>query len=139
MLLRMFRTSRRVEAAWAATALLALASTPAQAVQAAANVNVTVTFVPSSGVCAAQQAQSGFDVVCDRPSPPLSVDPGRGLHLRSHQPTAPAAMSIANPADFKPAALPYIESAASYNGVEISSWRLVSSHNRTYVELTIAW
>ncbi|QJW83518.1 hypothetical protein HK414_03225 [Ramlibacter terrae] len=51
----------------AAVLLAAMLSGPAVPAQVSVPITVTVTFVPTSGACAAQQARAGFAVVCGRP------------------------------------------------------------------------
>lgn len=123
-----------------AALLLALGGAPAGATQVSLTIAVNVRFIATSGNCAAMQAEFGFDVVCERPVvvppqaalPPLAgAEAPAGNVVPEHD--APADASLL------PTTLPYVESSASYNGVEISSWRLVSLHNGAYVELTIAW
>lgn len=126
--------------------LLALGGAPAGATQVSLDIAVSVRFISTSGSCAAMQAEFGFDVVCGRPVvlpaqvgtaphtallPQAGGDPTEGNLLPEHDTQADASLLTTT--------LPYVESSASYNGVEISSWRLVSLHNGAYVELTIAW
>lgn len=139
----MMQVLRTAGPAAMAALLLAMPAAGAAAAQASAEVTVKVNFISSSGNCAALQAEFGFDVVCERPVV-LPGQGGTGLgsnpRLRTHTPASGLLPeNAAEAGDFKPTVLPYVESAARYNGVEISSWRLVSFHNGAYVELTIAW
>ena len=130
----------------AAALLLALGGAPAGATQLSLTIAVNVKFIATSGPCAAVQAEFGFDVVCERPvvlPAQVGAAPHPMLFPRAGDETPPGKLlpEHETPADasLMPTALPYVESTASYNGVEISSWRRVSLHNGASVELTIAW
>ncbi|HEY8357109.1 MAG TPA: hypothetical protein VIL30_06565 [Ramlibacter sp.] len=150
-----------------AVAVSILPAGPVFGAQAAVVVGVRVTLISTSGSCAAQQAQFGFDVVCGRP---VIVSPGgsggmfganrgsvgfngqlvgtvpRDGYLGSGDAAATdgAGGRAAQGVDGElvtEAGLPLRrpDGLYRYNSAEISSWRMVSSHNRDYVELTIAW
>lgn len=140
--------------------LLTVAAGSAMAAQLAVRVALSVRFVPTSGACGAQQAQSGFEVQCGRPvvvspggggSPQSGLFPGSqggsggigagagpgggGLGTAGSETVAGTDATGA----IVPDALTARANMRSHNAGEISSWRLVSLHNGAYVELTIAW
>lgn len=126
--------------------MLVLGAPAAQSSPQAIPVAVTVRYISSSGVCAAEQAQVGLSVTCARPSvlpaggllptgwtsPQLAAIPAAAA-LLPQEPDVPQFVPVPVARDlFEP--LP-----VRTTGVEIASWRLVSSDNRSYVELTVAW
>jgi hypothetical protein len=114
----------------------------------AVTVGLSVRFVSSSGVCAAEQAQVGLSVVCERPH----VLPTGGMQTSGWAGlltgVAPAGAVDLVPQQQREARqmvpMPigqnlYEALPVRTAGVEISAWRLVSSDNGSYVELTVAW
>lgn len=141
----------RARAHLLAASLLAVTQV-AEPATLAVTVGLSVKFISSSGVCAAEQAQVGLSVVCQRPM----ALPAGGMRPSGWQ----AAMTGVAPlaaVDLLPS--PQMERQQESRqmvpmpigqnlyealpvrtaGVEISAWRLVSSDNGSYVELTVAW
>jgi hypothetical protein len=146
MLSRMSKFAR-ARAHLLAVSLLALTQA-AEPASLAVTVGLSVQFISSSGVCAAEQAQVGLSVVCQRPAvvPTGGVGPS-GWHAALTAVTPQSAVDLLPPKEQESRQMVpmpigqnmYEALPVRTAGVEISGWRLVSSDNGSYVELTVAW